>query len=151
MSNANSVVEDIKGCQVFKEHVVRDFSDTHITWTKPSSSYYWARFIINAGWLIVLGDTGEAIYQWSEPLTWDFLEGLNFSYFHSKCVASDKGRVPYDWDRGVADERLKEMELSTEQYKNAFNVLILNTSGAIFYVRMGTRCLGLTGGTAYRA
>lgn len=73
-----------------------------IGWQNPSSWIYGCRFIIHRRWLTVVGDIGEAVYEWSENLTLEFLSGLDFGYFQSKCRASEKGRTHNDWCESVA-------------------------------------------------
>lgn len=85
----------------FANHVATYLSDSTntaehpviiINWQKPGRWDYGCRFIIHANWLTVIGDLGEAVYQWGERLTPEFLAKLNFDYFMGKCVASEVGR-----------------------------------------------------------
>lgn len=79
-----------------------------IVFRRPGTSFYSMTFRIQGGYLIVTGDLGEAVYQWSERLTWDFLAGLNFGYFESKCQAHRNGYNARGWDDSVAEYRLAE-------------------------------------------
>lgn len=89
-----------------------------ITWQNPASWNYGCRFIIHHQWLIVVGDIGEAVYQWSEDLTLEFLAQLDFGYFLSKCQASEKGHDFSMWDSGVAEQkrsaRIAEIKTSSQ-------------------------------------
>lgn len=106
----------------FHEHAARFSSATELgtlatkgqrtvhlmTWRRPDSTNYLVRYVIDGGILAVWGDTGDAIYGWSEQLTWEFLAGLDLHYFHGKCCASEQGRSYNDWDHRVAALRLDE-------------------------------------------
>ena len=50
----------------------------------------------------MVGDIGEATYEWSNDISLEFLAGLGFGYFHGKCVASEVGRRFVDWDGAIA-------------------------------------------------
>jgi len=102
-------LEMIKEHKWFKDHQVTSHSIDRIVWQKPGSSVYRADYILHGPFLAVVGDMGEAVYQWSENLTWAFLNGLNFGYFHSKCRASPKGFPWYDWDEQVARKQVDEL------------------------------------------
>lgn len=117
-----------------------------MTWSQPGTSNYATVYIISKRHLIVYGDIGEAVYGWAQDLTWDWLAGLNLSYFAGKCEASEHGRRYDDWDAGVAKiclleriaeikamdvedrakhyakelERLEELEYSLETNRDAF-------------------------------
>ena len=85
-----------------------------INWQKPGTWNYGCRFIIHRRWLTVVGDIGEATYEWGQDLTLEFLAGLDFGYFHSKCRASETGKDYDEWDyhlaKKVADSRIAELE-----------------------------------------
>lgn len=72
-----------------------------IYWQNPASWNYGCRFIIHNGWLTIIGDIGEAVYQWSDKLTLEFLAGIDFGYFLSKCRASEKGSDFSMWSAEV--------------------------------------------------
>jgi hypothetical protein len=90
-----------------------------INWQNPKSWNYGCRFIIHRRWLIVVGDIGEATYEWSQDLTLEFLASLDFGYFHSKCVASEAGRKFEQWDGKVAynnrQHRLAELKATPKE------------------------------------
>jgi hypothetical protein len=104
----------------FKDHEVTRYTDDLIVWMKPGTSIYSVKYRIDQNSLIVVGDIGEAVYQWSSTLTWAFLNGTDFSYFHSKCRASPKGFPWYDWSEERAKEQLEELfsDASDELDKN---------------------------------
>lgn len=92
-----------------KAHVATLSEDgKKITFGKPGTSVYRQHFRIDGGWLMTYGDVGEAIYQWSSPVTWAFLAGCDLGYFTSKCRASENGTSPKGWDGDVAKARLQE-------------------------------------------
>jgi hypothetical protein len=73
-----------------------------INWQKPGSWTYGCRFIIHRRWLTIVGDIGEAVFEWSQDLTLEFLGSLDFGYFMSKCQSSPTGKKFNDWDNHVA-------------------------------------------------
>lgn len=79
-----------------------------IRFTNPKSWNYGCHFILHRRWLIVVGDIGEATYEWSEDVTLNFLRGLDFGYFHGKCVSSEVGRRFNDWDTKIAKAYVKD-------------------------------------------
>lgn len=76
-----------------------------LNWRKPGTGIYGISYLIHGPYLIVTGDCGEAVYQWSQNITFDFVAGCDIGYFHSKCEASDKGRHNVHWDAQLATER----------------------------------------------
>lgn len=84
-----------------------------INWQTPGSWNYGCRFIIHSRWLIVMGDIGEAVYEWSEDLTPEFLLGLDCGYFLSKCQSSETGRKFEEWDSEMAFKAVDDLTLST--------------------------------------
>lgn len=110
----------------FKDHVAKElFGETEhgqttiIEWKKPTSWNYGCRFIIHSQWLIVVGDMGEAVYQWGQNLDLKFLGQINFDYFMGKCRASPAGTRFRQWDHEKAEKRLDEIKDKTPKaYKN---------------------------------
>ena len=100
----------------FKTHVAKfdetTFSDgtkiLRLDWRRPGEVWYWVRYIISGRFLMVCGDIGEAVYEWSENLTWEFLAGCDSHYFASKCMASECGRGGRTWDSEVAEYNLQD-------------------------------------------
>lgn len=62
-----------------------------IGWQNPESWNYGCRFILHRRWLIVVGDIGEAVYEWGQDITLAWLAKLDFDYFWHKCRASEDG------------------------------------------------------------
>jgi hypothetical protein len=79
-----------------------------IRFTNPKSWNYGCHFIIHRKWLTVVGDIGEATYEWSGDLTLNFLASLDFDYFFSKCVASESGKKFTDWKTKIAEAYVKD-------------------------------------------
>ncbi len=77
-----------------------------LIWAKSGTSIYKITYIIKANRLMVFGDVGDAIYEWSNLLTWEWLAGLDLGYFASKCCASEKGRQYREWDTKEAQKWL---------------------------------------------
>lgn len=73
-----------------------------IGWQNPGTWSYGCRFIIHRRWLCVVGDIGEATFEWGQDLTLDYLGSIDFGYFLSKCRASSNGRTFEDWNSNVA-------------------------------------------------
>lgn len=96
----------------FEGHVVTELLASPDTgtwvyqWSKPGTWVDGMRFVIHRGWLTVLGDLGEAVYQWSSSISPEFLSDLNFDYFRSKCQASETGRKAEEFN---ADEGFAEL------------------------------------------
>ncbi len=105
-----------------------------VDWRNTSgSSTYFVRYILQGPWLIVVGDLGEAVFQWSEVISPKFLAGLNFHYWLGKCQASDEGRKPVHFDRAQGMRELKEWfdgenegDYSTESW-NAISSFVENS------------------------
>src|SRR5437879_2398129 len=66
------------------------------------------KLIIDNGTLIVIGDYGDAVYQWNERLTWKWLANMDINYFKGKCQASENGRNYVEWDSDRAEKFIKE-------------------------------------------
>lgn len=93
---------------MFKDHqvMVRGFNSpggtvNELLFRSPESSNGWMHLQIVRGYcLVVLGDLGDAVYEWhgNPPLTFSWLADLDLHYFRSKCVASEDGRGFEEWD-----------------------------------------------------
>lgn len=88
-----------------------------INWQKPTSWNYGCRFIIHSQWLIVVGDLGEAVYQWGQNIDLKFLGQINFDYFMGKCRASEVGTKFRMWCGRTAHDALQHQlaECSREE------------------------------------
>ena len=91
-----------------------DIGIERLTWKKPESSNYMVQYIISGNTLCVYGDLGEAIYRWSQHITFEWLSGLDLSYFKGKCRASEVGRDFREWDEYKALDALKHF--AKEEY-----------------------------------
>lgn len=131
-SERQYVEEQKRICQAewFKDHkatLVRlatsapiDIGAVVINWQNPKSWNYGCRFIIHRQWLIVVGDIGEAVYQWGENITLEFLAQIDFGYFLSKCRASEKGSDFSMWSAEVEmfNRMAKLKELDARKAEN---------------------------------
>ncbi len=87
----------------FKDNVAVLVNDKHIRFGNPNgSSVYLVNLIIAGNRLIVYGDINDAIFAWSEILTWDFLSGCGFSYMAGKCNCMEHSNRGKTWDSDVA-------------------------------------------------
>jgi len=98
----------------FRDHRVTLVSDRELVWRNPNSSLYAMVYMIRRGHLIVLGDLGDAIYQWSRAVDWAWLSGLSFDYFRGKCTSSEVGRDFDDWSERRAVKAIGELGLSSK-------------------------------------
>ncbi len=60
---------------------------TVIQWAKPGTSINSIRFILSGSYLCAIGDLGDAVYQWPEIITPEFLATCEFSYMIGKLRA----------------------------------------------------------------
>lgn len=77
-------------------------------WAKPRTRINSILYVIRSHCLYVSGDLGDAIYHWSNNLSWEFLSNLGLDYFASKCEASEYGEGYLEWDDKVALSTAKE-------------------------------------------
>lgn len=114
----------------FKDHVPdfvifsKDF--IKIKWKKPGEwncaiVYY---LDLKMGYLLVAGDLGEAVYQWSGPISLNFVANCNLDYFDSKCQASSCGERGREWNSDVAIDYVRShIKESIELDDNFYNQL----------------------------
>lgn len=93
----------------FKNHVVEQEHESEIVWATPGTGTNRVVYRLMVGSLFVSGDLGHAIYQWTQPISWPFLAGLELDYFASKCEASEVGRNYETWTLETAQARLVEL------------------------------------------
>jgi len=101
--------DDIRGW--FAEHraeMVTSNGIETLKWRKPGSSNFSMVFISYGAYLVVLGDAGEAVYQWSQMVTLEWVAGCHIGYILSKCQASPEGRQFEGWDEDHARARLAD-------------------------------------------
>ena len=100
----------------FKNHVadVRGQGDMiTINWARPGTrnySIHYAMGLFNPGLLIVAGDMGEAVYQWSDAISLSFLADCELDYFAGKCRASETGKEYRHWYQEKVEAALEEHE-----------------------------------------
>lgn len=105
-ARSDYIAAQMKTCrdQWFEDHEARVITShpdvTVIEWSALGTWCYGMRIVIHRRWLVILGDIGEATYEWSSNIDPVFLLHLDFDYFRSKCRASPGGR---DWDVFDAD------------------------------------------------
>lgn len=75
---------------------------TVLRWAKPETCFYAVTYLLMGRTLYVSGDIGEAVFQWGDKLTLEFLKGCDFDYFWGKCCASEVGRRFDGWAENVA-------------------------------------------------
>jgi hypothetical protein len=88
---------------------------TTIEWRRPKDGNYRIVYMLRGGLLLVYGDMGDAVYQWSSWIDLDFLAKCDLDYFASKCQASETGRGGEEWDNDQA--RKSFMEVLTNSYE----------------------------------
>lgn len=97
----------------FKDHVVTH-QPTSIegmevySWRKPDSYIDSIEYMIRGRYLICIGDQGDAVYEWSQGVSLEFLGGLDLDYFAGKCRASSCrsgfGPSGHEWNADKAFE-----------------------------------------------
>ena len=101
---------------------------------KPDSRNYSIRYMFDGSRLIVTGDLGTAIYEWSGEVSLENLAGMNIGYFNGKCEASSEGKKEWKQEDAIIDldehfkdnylESYKEFEENddiTEEYQEKFD------------------------------
>jgi hypothetical protein len=72
----------------FKDHVATMFpSGKILLWSKPGTGVYRVKYQVDERYLIITGDIGDAIFCWSQPVSFDFVAGCDLEYIKGKCVA----------------------------------------------------------------
>lgn len=126
MSKPNMRRDQEKICREewFKDHKAEMLAGppaTVIAWQNPKSWNYGCRFIIHAQWLAVVGDIGEAVYQWGQTIDLPFLAQLDLQYFHGKCQSSETGRRFQTWCSVTAYRNgIEAIDWLTEDKKQRF-------------------------------
>ena len=102
--------------EYFKDHVatltvLKDESGNvveRLNWSKPGTGINRIVYFRYGCVLVVFGDLGAAIYQWSDLANLEWISCCNIGYFAGKCQASEEGRVYKIWDSDVLEERIAE-------------------------------------------
>jgi hypothetical protein len=82
-------------------HVATLHPSGWLIWERPGTSIYHVNYNCWGRNLIVVGDIGDAVFSWSQRVTFEWLAGLDFDYFWRKCQASETGRTYYQWNSEV--------------------------------------------------
>jgi hypothetical protein len=89
---------------------VATLKDGWLLFARPRSSTYRVEYHVHYNNLIVIGDIGDAVFTWSQIVTFEWIAACHFDYFLGKCQASESGREFYQWDgdhmRAILDEHL---------------------------------------------
>jgi hypothetical protein len=114
-----TVAEDWFPTHVIAEHTHLDKNTEVMRWARPEGgSIYAVEYIRRRGTLFVQGDLGEATYCWYPDVSsLERIAQFDFSYFHSKCQASEYGKNFRKWDRDKAHRDLADaIESHAEGY-----------------------------------
>lgn len=109
----------------FKDHILTEVLNTDkvkiFDFRKSDGSiWYYQRWIINHGTLIVLGDCYDSIYKWNDSsISLKFLANCDLGYFSSKCKADKDGSNQVVFDSSEAEKYLKSIasERILDEYK----------------------------------
>lgn len=91
----------------FKNHRATLSDKGVLVWAAPNTSTYRIDYQCYRNNLIVTGDVGDAIFAWSELVTFEWIATLDLDYFMGKCQASEAGRDFYQWDGDAMREKLE--------------------------------------------
>jgi len=118
MITKNKIKQEIQIAKWFENHIIRDYQMIFrigsprvetLTWgNEGGGSNYRVDYVLRDGALCVYGDLGEAIYQWYGPTSLQWIADLDLGYFHGKCVASENGSMPHDWNSEEAIKTIKD-------------------------------------------
>lgn len=93
--------------EVYKNHkITREKTDSTeiITFKNPQSSHYWIRFLFTNRFMIIVGDLGEAIFEFSELINFDrIIEYKDYHYMMSKYNSSNRERYDFDEKKFLSD------------------------------------------------
>lgn len=93
-----------------------------IDWREPGTSIFAIRYIISGRSLMVTGDAGDAVFEWSEGITFEFLNNCNLGYFAGKCQASEVGRRYVQWDSDACrDNGFFTLSSYSKEVRDAFS------------------------------
>lgn len=99
------MIEDLK--EIYKNHrITREKTDSAeiITFKNPQSSSYWIRFLFTSRFMIIVGDFGETIFEFSESINFDRVIGYkNYHYMMTKYNSSSRDRYNFDKNKFLSD------------------------------------------------
>jgi hypothetical protein len=78
-----------------------------LEWRDPTTSIFAINYLITGQTLFVYGDLGEAIYQWSSPIDWEFLSKFSYDYFTSKSRWINGYKKLMDWSSERVEAEMK--------------------------------------------
>lgn len=90
-------------------HVATLHPSGWLIWERPGTSVYAVNYCCWGRNLIVVGDIGDAVFSWSQRVTFEWLASLDFDYFWRKCQASETGREYYQWDGDTMRKTLERI------------------------------------------
>jgi hypothetical protein len=90
-----------------------------ITFRKPQSVMYYMRIIIDGGNVLVTGDAGESLFQFTSCVNIKEISNMNIHYFHKKLCMSSGER--YNFDKNVAVKYLRESHDDWEEDELEFD------------------------------
>lgn len=134
------MIEDLK--EIYKNHrITREKTDSAeiITFKNPQSSSYWIRFLFTSRFMIIVGDLGEAIFEFSELINFDkVIQYKNYHYMMGKYNSSSRDR--YDFDK---NKFLNDYSQFEEDFLDSYdNELPQNISEALEILKdIGRDCL----------
>lgn len=100
----------------YEKHVVTEHTMTRLVFREPGTNNCYIRYdIVGPRTLVVTGDLGCAVYQWSSEIGFAWLGGLSLDYFVGKCQASEEGRDFKTWDNEAAKERFEQLRANLEE------------------------------------
>ncbi len=102
----------------FKHHIVEhhgivkfdNFSMEYLRFRKPGTSCGLIDYKQIHGRLFVSGDYGDAVYNWFNNNSLEWISKCNLGYFHGKCTASEKGSSLFnkEWDSNLVEKAVFE-------------------------------------------
>lgn len=127
------IVKEIKE-EWFEDHIAKvqklDEDTTVIHWGKPNGGCYWIRYVLSGGFICVMGDCGEAIYQLTEKACIEKIaQGYDLSYMTRKIACSRHEKYSFSNDEAVkrlqewANELREEDELTEEKEEIILNLI----------------------------
>ncbi len=111
----------------FQDHVAEIHGEEGlqvISWGKPGTNMYRAKYVLSGNNVFISGDIGEAVYSLTCAATLDNIKGFDLGYFTGKLQAFCGSR--WNFDEQLAKKELKEhweeyemdeIEYSSEIYK----------------------------------
>lgn len=117
----NKEIEDQIRKTWFKNHVAtyEDHGELKVLqWRKPDTSVYYVRYAFDGNKMYVSGDTGEAVFCFTEKVSLHRLARYDIGYFESKLKAYHEDRRDFNSDKAIKRLRewLKEIKKDGAEY-----------------------------------